>query len=62
MSSGLSAKAFSICSSARSSAAIVSRSTSGVTGKRRPGLSIRGHGKLGKRSVLRGSVLVSESV
>ena len=37
-------------------------STSGVTGKRSLGLSMRGQGNFGKKSVFTGSVLVSDSV
>ena len=37
-------------------------STSGVTGKRSFGFSIRGQGNFGKKSVFVGSVLVSDSV
>ena len=62
MSSGLSAKAWRVWSRARSSAAFTSVSTSEVTGKRSLGLSIRGQRNFGKKSVLMGSVLVSDSV
>ena len=57
---GVSVNARSISSNERCSAAATSRSTSAVTGKRSFGFVTRGQLNFGNRSVLTGSVFVSE--